>query len=189
MNEIDGFPCPGDSNWTICSHLRQFCFGNFQTFPLSYWGAISYYPRGLIMGKVEFTQLQRILMPGPSTISLLYDPFLAGINPHRTSGTPYTSRMPLFSSLFSIKCFPPERNKSGETRTSRSWERDLFRAPCGLQLPISDRVRVPPPPPTPPQNGSKEARSARRPSAWHSAQVLSTADKFITLPFTSRSRS
>ena len=83
------------------------------------------------MGKVEFTQLQRILMPGPSTISLLYDPFLAGINPHRTSGTPYTSRMPLFSSLFSIKCFPPERNKKGKTRTSRSRlqhiQSDLFR--------------------------------------------------------------
>merc|ERR1739842_70987 len=50
MDETEGFQCLGHPNWTICSLLSQSCFPNFSTFPLSYWGAHSYYPRGLIMG-------------------------------------------------------------------------------------------------------------------------------------------
>ena len=48
-NETGGFGCLGHSNWTICCPLSLFCFSNFPTFSLSYWGANSYYPRGLIM--------------------------------------------------------------------------------------------------------------------------------------------
>ena len=51
MGETEGFQCLGHSNWTICSLLSPFCSENFPIFPLSYWGANSYYPRGLIMGK------------------------------------------------------------------------------------------------------------------------------------------
>ena len=51
MDETEGFPCLGTSNWTICSPLSNFCFGIFPIFSLSYWGAHSYYPRGPIMRK------------------------------------------------------------------------------------------------------------------------------------------
>ena len=51
LDETEGFGCLGHSNWTICSPLSPFCFGNFPTFSLSYWGANSYYPREPIMGK------------------------------------------------------------------------------------------------------------------------------------------
>ena len=51
MHETEGFQCLGHSNWTTCSPLSQFCPEHFQTFSLSYWGAHSYYPRGLIMRK------------------------------------------------------------------------------------------------------------------------------------------
>ena len=37
------------SNWTICSPLSQFCSEIFPILSLSYWGAHSYYPRGLIV--------------------------------------------------------------------------------------------------------------------------------------------
>ena len=50
MDETEGFQCFGHSNWTIFSPLSPFCTEIFPTFPLSYWGANSYYPRGLIMG-------------------------------------------------------------------------------------------------------------------------------------------
>ena len=39
------------SNWTICSLYSPFWSNKFPTFSPSYWGAISYYPRGPIMGK------------------------------------------------------------------------------------------------------------------------------------------
>ena len=51
MDETEGFECLGHSNWTICSPLSHFCSEIFPTFSLSYWGAHSYYPRGLIMRK------------------------------------------------------------------------------------------------------------------------------------------
>ena len=40
------------------SPLRQFCFNIFPTFPLSYWWAIYYYPRWLIMGKGNSSNLK-----------------------------------------------------------------------------------------------------------------------------------
>ena len=48
-----GFQCLGHSNWTICSHLSQFCSPNFPTFSLLYWGPILITPerRRLKMGK------------------------------------------------------------------------------------------------------------------------------------------
>ena len=58
LNETEGFQCLWHSNWTICSPLSHFCSHIFSTFTLSYWGAISYYPRRPIMGKREFFQLQ-----------------------------------------------------------------------------------------------------------------------------------
>ena len=51
LDETEGFQCLGHSNWTTCSPLSPFCSEIFPTFSLSYWGAHSYYPRGLIMGK------------------------------------------------------------------------------------------------------------------------------------------
>ena len=57
MNETEGFQCLGHLNWPICSPLSPFCSEIFPTFSLSYWGAHSYYPRGLINGKGEFSQL------------------------------------------------------------------------------------------------------------------------------------
>ena len=57
MDETEGFQCLGLSNWTICSPLSPFCSEIFPTFSISYWGANSYYPRGLIMGKGKFFQL------------------------------------------------------------------------------------------------------------------------------------
>ena len=51
MDWTEGFQCLGHPNWTSCSPLSQFCSEIFQTFSLSYWGANSYYPRGLIIGK------------------------------------------------------------------------------------------------------------------------------------------
>ena len=57
MDETEGFQCLGHSNWTTCSPLSPFCSEIFPTFSLSYWGANSYYPRGLIMGKGKFFQL------------------------------------------------------------------------------------------------------------------------------------
>ena len=51
INDTEGFQCLGYSNWTICSPLSQFCSEIFPILSLSYWGAHSYYPRGLIMEK------------------------------------------------------------------------------------------------------------------------------------------
>ena len=42
------------SNWTICNLLKSFCYEKMLPFLFSYWEAISYYPRGLIMGKGKF---------------------------------------------------------------------------------------------------------------------------------------
>ena len=53
LNESGNFECLGHSNWTICSPLSPSCGRIFPTFPLSYWEANSYYPRGLIMGNGE----------------------------------------------------------------------------------------------------------------------------------------
>ena len=58
MDDTEGFQCLGPSNWTTCSPLSPFCSKEFSTFSLSYWEANSYYPRGLIMGKGKFSQLQ-----------------------------------------------------------------------------------------------------------------------------------
>ena len=54
MNETEGFGCLGHSKWTICSPLSPFCSGNFPFVSFSYWGTISYYPRGLILRKGRF---------------------------------------------------------------------------------------------------------------------------------------
>ena len=54
LNETGVFRCLGHSNWTICSPLSQFCSWNFSFVALSYWGAISYYPSGLIVRKGRF---------------------------------------------------------------------------------------------------------------------------------------
>ena len=51
MEETKGSECLRHSNWLICSLLSHFCSRNFPTFALSYWGANSYYPRGLIIRK------------------------------------------------------------------------------------------------------------------------------------------
>ena len=56
-NETEGFRLLGHPNWTKCSPLSQFCSGNFATFSLSYWGANSYYPRGLILGVGRISHL------------------------------------------------------------------------------------------------------------------------------------
>ena len=56
LDDTEGFQCLGHSNWTICSPLSPFCSENFPTFSLSYWGAHSYYPRGLI-GLIVSAQL------------------------------------------------------------------------------------------------------------------------------------
>ena len=45
------------SNWPICSPLSPFCSEHFQTFSISYWGAQSYYPRGLILGVGRISHL------------------------------------------------------------------------------------------------------------------------------------
>ena len=57
MDETEGIECLGHSNWTICSPLSHFCPEIFSTFSLSYWGANSYYPRGLILGVGRITHL------------------------------------------------------------------------------------------------------------------------------------
>ena len=55
MNETEGLGCGGHSNWTICTPLSPFCFGNFQFVSSLYWEANSYYPRGLIVRKGRFS--------------------------------------------------------------------------------------------------------------------------------------
>ena len=45
MDKTERFQCLGNSNWTICSLLSQFCSQYFQTFSPLYWRANSYYPR------------------------------------------------------------------------------------------------------------------------------------------------
>ena len=57
MGETEVFECLGHSNWTICSTLSPFCSKIFQTFSSSYWGAKSYYPRGLILGVGRISHL------------------------------------------------------------------------------------------------------------------------------------
>ena len=51
MDETEGFQCLGHSNWITCSPLSPICSEIFPTFSLSYLGAHSYYPRGLIWRK------------------------------------------------------------------------------------------------------------------------------------------
>ena len=51
MDKIEGFQCLGHSNWTTGSPLSPFCFKFFPICSPSYWGAHSYYPRGLILEK------------------------------------------------------------------------------------------------------------------------------------------
>ena len=58
LNETEGFQCLEHSNWMICSLLSHFSPHNFPTFPTSYWGAISYYPRGPITGKGNFSNFK-----------------------------------------------------------------------------------------------------------------------------------
>ena len=53
---FSGFQCMDYSNWTICSPLSHFCFQNFWSFSLSYWGANSYYPREPIIGRGNFSK-------------------------------------------------------------------------------------------------------------------------------------
>ena len=64
MSETGSFGCLGHSNWTICIPLSHFCLGNFQKFPLSYWEANSYYPRGLIVKGGEIFQFQSWMTQG-----------------------------------------------------------------------------------------------------------------------------
>ena len=45
------FECLGNSNRSICRLFEPILFWNFPNFWLSYWGAHSYYPRGLILRK------------------------------------------------------------------------------------------------------------------------------------------
>ena len=77
LDETKGFESLGSSNWTICIPFKSFCSEKTPTFPHSFWEANSYYPTGLIMGKVEFTQLQigwdsGVSMPGPSNLDHLH---------------------------------------------------------------------------------------------------------------------
>ena len=51
LDETEGFGCLGHSNWTICSPLHLSHSQIIPSFLPSYWEAISYYPRGPIMGK------------------------------------------------------------------------------------------------------------------------------------------
>ena len=51
LDETGSFQCLGHSSWTICIPLNPLCSGNFPSFSVSYWEAISYYPRGPIMEK------------------------------------------------------------------------------------------------------------------------------------------
>ena len=48
----------GHSNWTMCSPLSPVCHKNFSTFSVSYWEVNSYYPRGLIMGKGDSSNVK-----------------------------------------------------------------------------------------------------------------------------------
>ena len=69
LDETEDFQCLGHSNWTICTSLNPFCSENFPSFSLSYWEAISYYPRGPIRRKGNSPNSRIgwdrwILMPG-----------------------------------------------------------------------------------------------------------------------------
>ena len=52
-----GVSVPGAFKLDHWQPFKPILFWNFSTFSLSYWGAHSYYPRGLIMGKGKFLQL------------------------------------------------------------------------------------------------------------------------------------
>ena len=54
MDETEGYQCLGHLTWSISSPLSPFCSCNFPFVALSYWGTISYYPRGLILRKGSF---------------------------------------------------------------------------------------------------------------------------------------
>ena len=78
LDETEGFGCLGHSKWTICSPLSPFCSEIFPSFSPSYWGAISYYPRGLIMEKRVFSQLQNWMrQKGLGTWGIQTGPFAA----------------------------------------------------------------------------------------------------------------
>ena len=51
------FDARGIQTRSLSAHSAHFVL-KLSTFSLLYWGAISYYPRRPIMGKVKFTQLQ-----------------------------------------------------------------------------------------------------------------------------------
>ena len=58
MDEIDYFQCLGRSNWTVWSPLSPCCPEIILPFSPLYWGVISYYPRGPIIGKGNFSSLK-----------------------------------------------------------------------------------------------------------------------------------
>ena len=58
MDERQGCQYLRHSNWTICSLLGQVCLPNFIIFSLLCWEANSYYPRGLILRKGNFSNFR-----------------------------------------------------------------------------------------------------------------------------------
>ena len=82
LDETEGIQCLGPSNWTTCSPLSHFCSGKFPILSLSYWGANSYYPRGLIMGKGKFLQLPNWMkLRGFSAWGIQTGPLAAPLSP------------------------------------------------------------------------------------------------------------
>ena len=72
-----GFQCQGNSIWPICIPSSLFCYEILPTFPLSYWDANSYYPRGLIIGKENSLNFKigwdcGFLVPGPFNLAHLH---------------------------------------------------------------------------------------------------------------------
>ena len=69
-HNIHEIQCLESLNWTIFKHFSHLCPGNFPTFPFSYWGANSYYPRGLIIRKGDSSNFKMwwdrvVSVPGP----------------------------------------------------------------------------------------------------------------------------
>ena len=78
LDRTVGFQCLGHSNWAICSPLSPFCSEIFPSVWPSYWGTISYYPRGLILGFGRFLQLQNLIgLRGFSAWGIQTGPFAA----------------------------------------------------------------------------------------------------------------
>ena len=77
LKETVGFPCLEHSYWTIIGQWSSIITCNFQNFPLSYWEANSYYPRGPIMGKgnspnFEIGWDRGVLVPSPFNLDHLH---------------------------------------------------------------------------------------------------------------------